>query len=72
MADDADVTQDCIEVELSNALAARVQYTGIAATECQDCGDAIPPARREAVKGTQHCTPCAELLALRAGGVRRG
>ena len=32
------------------------------ARECGECGDAIPEARRKAVKGVQYCAPCQEYL----------
>lgn len=32
------------------------------ATECEECGDTIPEARRLAVKGVQLCAPCQEAL----------
>lgn len=28
------------------------------ATECQECGDAIPVARQKAVPGVQYCVDC--------------
>lgn len=32
--------------------------SGISATECQECGEPIPEARRQAVKGCRHCIDC--------------
>ena len=32
------------------------------ATECQECGEEIPEARRKFVLGVQYCTPCQEYL----------
>lgn len=34
-------------------------------TECKDCGDEIPPKRKEAVPSTERCVDCEELFALR-------
>ena len=33
----------------------------ISATECIDCGDPIPKARKKAIKGVQRCVPCQSL-----------
>lgn len=33
----------------------------ISATDCIDCGDPIPKARQEAIKGVQRCVPCQSL-----------
>jgi phage/conjugal plasmid C-4 type zinc finger TraR family protein len=30
--------------------------------ECEDCGEDIPQARREAIKGVTRCITCQELL----------
>ena len=35
------------------------------ARECEECGEAIPEARREAVKGVQYCAPCQEYLEVK-------
>ena len=34
--------------------------TGPGLTECEECGDEIPEARRRAVAGVTHCIGCAE------------
>jgi phage/conjugal plasmid C-4 type zinc finger TraR family protein len=31
---------------------------GDSLTHCEDCGDAIPEARRQAVPGVRLCVPC--------------
>lgn len=36
--------------------------SGISAYRCEECGDAIPEARRLAEPGTQHCTDCKSAL----------
>jgi phage/conjugal plasmid C-4 type zinc finger TraR family protein len=33
----------------------------ISATDCIDCGDPIPKARQQAIKGVQRCVPCQSL-----------
>ena len=63
MADDIDRAADRTAELLADALAARrrraVQGKGPkTATECQDCGDDIPKARRLAAPGTQRCVKC--------------
>lgn len=46
------------------AAIARAQLTGESATHCvnADCGEAIPAARRAALRGVRHCITCAELI----------
>ena len=36
--------------------------SGPSAYRCDECGDAIPEARRQAVPGTEHCAECATTL----------
>ena len=67
--DDADIL---IEQRREQALAQIPLYTGISATECEECGEDIPEDRREAVKGVKLCAPCGALVELKAKGVRRG
>jgi phage/conjugal plasmid C-4 type zinc finger TraR family protein len=65
--DAADEAQPHVEILTATAIAAiqrRIaqQPTTSDATECDDCGEAIPAARRQAMPGTRHCTRCRELL----------
>lgn len=69
VADDADIR---IEQTLENALAQIPRYTGISATECEECGEEISEGRRNAVLGVKLCTECGDLAELKAHGVRRG
>ena len=50
--------------------------TGPGSTHCQECGQAIPEARRKAVAGVRHCVACQEELDRQAQGAagynRRG
>ncbi|RON17926.1 DnaK suppressor protein [Pseudomonas brassicacearum] len=71
MADEIDIAQERIENTLENALAQIPRYTGISATECEECGEEIPEGRRNAVKGVKLCVGCAERVALVKQGVRR-
>lgn len=38
------------------------QSQQVSATTCQECGDDIPVARREAVPGVQYCVHCQEMF----------
>lgn len=71
MADVCDEADIVIEEALNRTLAQIPRYTGISATECEECGDDIPEGRRNAVKGVQLCVGCAERAALVKQGVRR-
>ncbi|MGZ9810298.1 DksA/TraR family C4-type zinc finger protein [Pseudoroseicyclus sp. H15] len=46
-----------IEDELSR-MKARRALVGESATECAECGDEIPQARREAIPGVKLCIEC--------------
>lgn len=58
MADDIDIAQERQERALEQQLAQRVQYKGESAEFCEECGDAIPQARRELIPGVQLCVSC--------------
>lgn len=58
--------------EREAAIAARVRYEGVSLSECEECGDDIPPARQEAVKGCRYCIACQVDADKRNAGVRRG
>jgi phage/conjugal plasmid C-4 type zinc finger TraR family protein len=54
--------QDQIDASVEDALKAvrdRIPQ-GEGRTECEDCGAAIPEARRRAVPGVRHCVRCQE------------
>ncbi|WP_207285197.1 TraR/DksA C4-type zinc finger protein [Pseudomonas sp. FW300-N2A2] len=72
MADVADFAGDVIEQTVELGIAQIPRYTGISATECEECSEEIPEGRRNAVKGVKLCVGCAERMALVKGGVRRG
>lgn len=71
MADEIDIAQERIEADMAHRIATRTVYTGISATEC-DCGEPIPEGRRVAIPGVQLCVGCAERVALKKSGVKRG
>lgn len=53
------------EAERQRAIARRVQYQGVSAHECEECGEPIPQGRREALPGVQTCVSCQHLLEVR-------
>jgi len=62
-----DVTDTATELEEAfreQALAARAagrpHYTGPRITQCESCGDQIPPARSEILPGVELCVSCQE------------
>jgi phage/conjugal plasmid C-4 type zinc finger TraR family protein len=64
MSDNADIANDLMQERLDRILQNRPQSTvGVSAVECEECGDPIAPARREALPGVQTCIECAQLLA---------
>ena len=42
--------------------AVRAQLAQPGATECEDCGDQIPEARRAAMPNAVRCAPCQEVF----------
>lgn len=61
MADPLDEAQGIEAAEREHALANRQRYEGESATECIECGEAIPEKRRKALPGIKTCVYCAEL-----------
>lgn len=70
--------QDQIDATVSDAVSrARSQLNqGASATCCEECGDPIPEARRQALPGVRFCIRCQEerdkQLAVNSGYNRRG
>ncbi|AZM96089.1 TraR/DksA family transcriptional regulator [Vreelandella venusta] len=60
--DNADVASEYMEWRLEQVLKARQQTVhplgGTEVTECEDCGEVIPAARRERLPGVVTCVPC--------------
>lgn len=56
--DDVDRAQTHIETMVDQTLHNRVQYLGESATWCEECGDVIPQARRQAIPGVRLCVGC--------------
>lgn len=56
-------TQGMTDVEIKNLIAN-------SPTECEDCGDEIPQARRVLSPGATLCTPCKDYQERKSKGVR--
>ncbi len=56
--------QDQIDASVEEAVerARKLLPKGESLTHCEECGEAIPEARREAVPGVRLCVPCQEAL----------
>lgn len=62
--DVADLAQhnDFNEAALAARESGMQRHSGPSAYRCEECGDAIPEDRRQAVPGTEHCAECANTL----------
>ena len=60
MADEGDRGKAMEEEHLRRALSnrKRVEAAGESRTHCEDCGEPIPEARRQAVPGCRRCVTC--------------
>ena len=56
--------QEQIDASIADAVKlARQQLAGGESLEyCEECGDPIPEARRQALPGVRHCIPCQQEL----------
>ncbi|WP_275286894.1 TraR/DksA family transcriptional regulator [Halomonas elongata] len=63
MADNADRATDVVQQHVDTALANRPTWTGVdmARAECEECGDEIPAARRQAAPWATTCIDCQEI-----------
>ncbi|MCE8002564.1 TraR/DksA family transcriptional regulator [Billgrantia ethanolica] len=68
MADNADLATELMERRLAGALANRPAWIGYdpAVTDCEDCGDEIPAARRQAAPWATTCIECQGIREQRA------
>lgn len=57
---------------LQRTLDNRVRYEGVSLSECEECGNDIPAARQEAIKGVRLCFDCQSVADRKAAGVKRG
>ena len=72
MADKADLAAELIEMTLEDSLANRLQsIASVHATECDDCGDEIPAARRQAAPWATTCIECQSIREGRNKHVRQ-
>ncbi|QKJ86519.1 DksA/TraR family C4-type zinc finger protein [Paramixta manurensis] len=55
-----DAVQEQIDSTIDDAVsrARRQLHSGASASECQECGEPIPEARRQALPGVQYCLAC--------------
>lgn len=65
MSDVIDIANDRADLTLQAAVANRVRFEGVSATECEYCGEEIPEARRKALPGVKACVECASIAERR-------
>ncbi|SDK70621.1 TraR/DksA family transcriptional regulator [Billgrantia gudaonensis] len=72
MADNADRAAELVERHLEGALASRPRFVGVdmAAADCEECGDEIPAARRQAAPWATTCIECQGIRERRARHAR--
>jgi len=58
MPGDGDYARDYSQTMVDAGVEGRVRYTGESASECIECGNPIPQARREALPGVELCVGC--------------
>lgn len=64
-----DRAQELEAFQRETAIAAATPHDqGESLAECEDCGDEIPAARREAAKGCTRCVDCQQHHELRRKG----
>ncbi|MDP3848608.1 MAG: TraR/DksA C4-type zinc finger protein [Pseudomonas sp.] len=56
-----DLAGEAEEKQRQQGVANRVQYCGVSALECGECGEGIPEKRRLAIPGCQLCVDCQQL-----------
>ncbi|MFS8152021.1 TraR/DksA family transcriptional regulator [Vreelandella titanicae] len=73
MADNADIATELMERRMEAALASRpvwIGYDPAANPKCEDCGQEIPQARRDALPWVTTCIECQGIRELRGRHVR--
>lgn len=58
MTDNLDQAQQLEQLQREIALKKHRTFKGVSAFHCQDCGEPIPEARRQALQGCTRCTEC--------------
>lgn len=73
MADKADIATELMERRLEAALVNRPAWIGVdmAREECDDCGNEIPAARRDAAPWATTCIECQSIRERRNKHVRQ-
>lgn len=56
--DEIDIAQDNQATDIAHAVARVKRYSGVSATECRECGEEIPEARRNFLPGVDLCVAC--------------
>ena len=62
MADEADVAAQWQQMQIEEALSSRSRIEGESAAVCDECGEPIPQARRNAIPGVRLCVECQEAV----------
>ncbi|WP_348826808.1 TraR/DksA family transcriptional regulator [Halomonas sp. RT37] len=73
MADNADIAAEIQERHLEGALTNRPRWIGIdwaGSAECEECGDEIPAARRQAAPWATTCIECQQIYERKGRHVR--
>ncbi|MFE4112245.1 MULTISPECIES: TraR/DksA family transcriptional regulator [Kosakonia] len=66
-----DQANELVELNMAHALQRiRIDRNATSAEHCEECGDAIPEARRSAVPGCKTCVDCQQLIELGADHAR--
>ncbi|MCL6744401.1 TraR/DksA C4-type zinc finger protein [Kosakonia sp. R1.Fl] len=66
-----DQANELVELNMAHALQRiRIDRNRASAEHCEECGEAIPEARRAAVAGCKTCVDCQQLIELGAGHAR--
>lgn len=70
--DAADIASDLQELSVTTRVSKiTLAQQSQGASECDECGNAIPAARREAAPWATHCISCQELIEQRSRHMRR-
>ncbi|TCC01258.1 TraR/DksA family transcriptional regulator [Kosakonia quasisacchari] len=66
-----DQANELVELNMAHALQRiRIDRNAPSAEHCEECGEAIPEARRSAVPGCKTCVDCQQLIELGADNAR--
>ncbi|EAA8526600.1 TraR/DksA family transcriptional regulator [Salmonella enterica subsp. enterica serovar Cerro] len=61
-----DLANELVEQNINNAIQAhRINRNAVSAEYCEECGEAIPEARRIVVPGCQTCAECQVVIELK-------